>query len=169
MASVFKQSYTKSLPDGTRVTRQTRKWYAEYVDADGMRRRVPGYKDRAATEQLAARLERESARKAEGLTDPAREHRARPLSEHLAHYAGHLEAKGDTAGHVRDTTGRVRAFLEGCGFARLDDLDVGKAAAWLKTLRKAGDPVAVPTGVESFTPAQTAALLNVSGPPSAPR
>jgi len=163
MASVFKQTYTKSLPDGTRVTKQTKKWYAEYVDANGTRQRVPGYTDRAATQQLAARLEREAAHQVEGLTDPTKPHRIRPLTEHLAEYAGQLEAKDDTTEHIKETVGRVRAMLDGCGFVRLDDLDAGKAAGWLKTLRQAEKPIEVPAGVATFTPKQAAAVLNISG------
>jgi integrase len=162
MSSVFKQTYTKLLPSGERVTRKTKKWYAEYVDPAGKRHRVPGYTDRAATEQLAARLEREAARNVEGLSDTTNPHRARPLAEHLADYAAHLAAKDDTEGHVRETIGRVRALLDGCGFARLGDVDAGKAAGWLAALRRGSTPVAVPPGVGGLTPSQAAAVLGIS-------
>src|SRR5690242_11287100 len=102
MARVFKPTYPKPIPpgaqivthddrpharfedrkgkavlaplteDGQQVLLEARKWYVEYRDANGVRRRVPGYVDHKATEQLAARLERRAAQKIEGLLDPLR-------------------------------------------------------------------------------------------------
>ena len=69
MARIFRQGYTQKQADGTRKTKQSAKWYVEYVDVDGIRRRVPGYKDKKATEQLAARLEREASRRSVGAPD----------------------------------------------------------------------------------------------------
>jgi hypothetical protein len=66
MARAVRRRWAKTV-NGKRVVEQTRKRYAEYTDANGVRRRVPGYTDKAATEQLAARLERDAAREAEGL------------------------------------------------------------------------------------------------------
>ena len=57
MARVFKHSHTKNG-----VQKKTRKYHIEYRDADGIRRRVPGYTDKAATQQRAAELEREAER-----------------------------------------------------------------------------------------------------------
>ena len=57
MARIFKQCYTTNRK-GRKTKRQTRKWYVEYRDAQGIRRRVAGYTDKAATQQLEAELER---------------------------------------------------------------------------------------------------------------
>ena len=60
MARVFKPTYVKTdRTTGAKTTRELRKWYAEYRDADGVLQKVPGYTDKKATEQLAARLERQ--------------------------------------------------------------------------------------------------------------
>ena len=64
MARVFKHSYTKNGK-----AQKTRKWYIEYRDADGIRQRVPGYVDKAATQQKAAELERESERRSDDAHD----------------------------------------------------------------------------------------------------
>ena len=70
MASVFKQAYTKKGPaTGERVKKSSKGWYVEFRDAQGVVKRVPGYSDRRATEQLAAQLEREVARGEVGLVD----------------------------------------------------------------------------------------------------
>ncbi len=88
MASVYKPTYTKPIPpdaeivtrqgrrharyrdrrsklrtelltaDGTKLLLEQKKWRIEYTDAQDKRRRVSGYTDRKATEQLASDLER---------------------------------------------------------------------------------------------------------------
>lgn len=162
MAQAIRRKWAKTLPDGTRVVKQSKKWYAEYIDANGEQKRVPGYTDKGATEQLAARLEREASRDAEGLGDPCRKHRKRPLSEHLDDYALVLTGKGDTQDHVKLTTGRVRDFLSGCKFRMFDDVELPKASEWLTDLRRPGPVAALPTGVEAFTPSQVAKILDIS-------
>ncbi len=39
-------------------TRQSSKWYTEIPDPKGIRHRIPGFRDRAATEELGRKLER---------------------------------------------------------------------------------------------------------------
>jgi len=90
MARVFRQQYTQSMPDGGRATRQSAKWYVEYRDAQGIRRRVPGYTDKSATQQLASELERSAAREQSGLLDRFAVHRKRPLTEHLSDWRAAL-------------------------------------------------------------------------------
>ncbi|HUN82404.1 MAG TPA: hypothetical protein VMV81_12950 [Phycisphaerae bacterium] len=43
MARVFKPTYTAPGRDGERITKTARKWYIDYVDSDGIRRRVAGF------------------------------------------------------------------------------------------------------------------------------
>ena len=65
MAAIFKPTYTKRDPKtGETIRKKTRKWYVEFRDGSGIVRRVPGYVDKEATRQLAAKLERQSAREA---------------------------------------------------------------------------------------------------------
>lgn len=173
MAQAVRRKWAKTLPDGTRVIQESRKWYAEYIDANGERQRVPGYTDKGATEQLAARLERESARDAEGLGDPLRVHRKKPLADfgkgegkgrsdnHLTDYAAVLTGKGDTKGHVLATVARVKAFLEGCGFRTIDDVDPARAAEWLSGLRLASQRPQVPPGQQEFKLGEIAAILGL--------
>ena len=44
------------------VKRQTKKWYIEYRDANREFKRVPGFRDKKATLQRAAELERSAER-----------------------------------------------------------------------------------------------------------
>src|SRR5262249_38191061 len=61
-------------------------YYVQYRDADGIVRTVKGYSDLAASQQLGARLERQTAEQKEGLSSGYDEHLCRPLAEHLADY-----------------------------------------------------------------------------------
>jgi len=92
MARLFRARYTQAGRDGKRVTRTARKWYVEYVDADGIVCRRAGFSDKAATQQLAAELERNAER------------RKRPLKEHLADYRTHPIDRGSSKSYV-DTWG----------------------------------------------------------------
>ena len=121
--------------DGTKYLRPSKRWYVDYRDANGTVRRVKGFTDLKATEQLANELTRKADRARVGLTDPAEEHALRPLADHLADYGAALKAKGGTPEHAAQTTSRISSLLSGCGFAFLRDVDAGKAAEWLNALR----------------------------------
>lgn len=148
--------------NGQSYLRPSKCWYFKYRDRYGTLRRLKGFADLKATEQLAAEMERRAARQRVGLIDPAEEHARRPLAEHLQDYAAYLKAKEDTPDHVRQTVGRVFALLSGCGFVFPLDADAGKAAEWLNTLRRDASSLELPAG-DSFTPAEVAKLLGITG------
>ena len=83
MASVYKRKRKVKLASGRTVTRQSAKGHVKYIDADDIEQRVPAYKDKTASLQLAARLEKEAELAKEGIVDRYRKHRKRPLVEHL--------------------------------------------------------------------------------------
>ena len=91
------------------------KYTIRYIDANGVRQTVPGYRDLGATKALAAKLEKDSARGQEGLIDPFAEHRRRPLSEHVADFQAALEAKGNTPHHVAQVVAHCQALFDGAG------------------------------------------------------
>jgi hypothetical protein len=158
MARVFKPTYPKPLPadakivehdgrlharfkdrrgqtvlaplteDGQKVLLETRMWYVEYRDANGVLRKVPGFTDRKATDQLAADLEKKAAREIVGLSDPrAEEHIRRPLPEHLTDFRTALEAKGNSPAYVRLVLGRLEAVTAACGWLTVKDVDAEQA------------------------------------------
>jgi len=92
-------------------------------------RKRRGYIDRAATEQLACRLKRESAQVVEGLraSDEAR----RPIGSYLQDYLRWLRAKANTVKYV-DATGTdlSRVFGE-CGFVHPTDMSATVFVDWL--------------------------------------
>ena len=79
-----------------------------------------------------------------------------------ANYAAHLEAKGDTPGHVKKTAALITALFVGAEFVFLRDVDAAKAAAWLNAVRRDARPVDLPAGADAFTPGEAAALLGVT-------
>ncbi len=149
--------------DGTKYLKPSKKWYGKFRDGNGVVKKVPLSADKNAAQQMLAELVRKSERVRVGLHDPAEDHARRPLAEHLGDYAGVLEAKGDTADHVRQTIGKVRAIFDGCQFAFLKEVDVARATDWLNSLRRGGSSISLPDDQEWFTPAEVANLLGISG------
>ncbi len=134
-----KQVLRPLTADGTRYREESTKWYVQYKDAEGTWRRVPGYTDKDATRQLAAELERKVERRQSGLSDAFDDHRARRLSDHLADFRRHLEAKANSAKHVDQTCNRIDRVLRGCGFSCWPDISASLLAAWLSDRRIAGE------------------------------
>jgi hypothetical protein len=147
--------------DGSKYLRPSKRWYFDLRDASGTVRRVKGYSDLKATEQLAAEMERKAERRHCGFADPSDEHARRPLANHLAEYAAHLEAKGNCDAHNRATVAKVSAMLAGCGFVFPSDLDAGKVSTWLADRRRSGRPVAIPPG-DGIPSSGVAKLLGIS-------
>ena len=139
MGSLFKQTYTKrDTSTGERVKCKSTNWYIKYRDADGIVRKEPGYKDKAATLQLLAERERESELERAGIRDPYKEHRRRPLSEHVADYEQFLQDKGTTANHVATTLQRIRDVIDSQRFVMVDDISPSAMQSHLAKLRDAG-------------------------------
>jgi hypothetical protein len=157
-ASIFRPSYTDKQ---TGRARKLRRWYVKYRDADGLVRRVAGYTDREATKQLAARLERDAARRQEGMIDPCAEHHRRLLAEHLDDYRRCLLAKGDTEKHARQTARYAAVVLDGCHFVFIPDLSASAVAEFLHSLRRDGAATELPPGREEFIKTELVHLLGV--------
>jgi hypothetical protein len=115
--AVFKRNRRVEVATGKRVVRPSSKWYVKYRDADDIVRCVPGYTDKEATKQLEARLLKEAALAKEGVADRYKEHRKRPLKEHLEDFERSLLAKGNAKKHAMQTIQRTKKVIEGCKFA----------------------------------------------------
>lgn len=135
MASVFKRKRRVKLPSGKTATRQSAKWHVKYIDAEGIEQRVPGFKDKAATQQLAAKLEREAEMAKAGVVDRYKGHRKRPLAEHLEDFRQSLLAKGNTVKHADQSAYRVKQIIGGCRFAFWSDIQPSKVQRYLAELR----------------------------------
>jgi len=144
MASVFKRKYNKVVR-GKKVKKQSKCWYVKYRDAEGIEQRVKGYPDKEATRQMAARLEKEAALAQEGVVDRYKEHRKRPLTEHLEDFQKSLLAKGNTVKHAELTLSRAETIVAGCKFTTWSDISASKVEQFLAGLRDNGNGVTVTT------------------------
>jgi integrase len=142
MGRIFKPFYTKADtsvdPNGTlrcRVTVQC--WYCEYVDANGKQRRKKAYKDKAASLQLLAKLERQSARTREGL-ELGHNHANKPLAELQQEYLDGLELRGCTPEYLVLMKQYLDAVLPGCRFHTVHDFDAERLMQWLQGRKMGG-------------------------------
>jgi integrase len=170
MPRLFRQSYTRAIPEGAdiitmkgkrharfqdedgrtitaplnskgeRIRLLSTKWYGEYLDADGIPRREPLSTDKVAAQQLLAELVRKAERGKAGILDPFEEHCRRPLLEHLTDFQTSLLADGDTADHAKKTTSRARRVLQECGFVFIPDISASAVQTFLADLRSRGRP-----------------------------
>ena len=130
MASIFRQRYTFKDKNGKTIRKHSKNWYIDYKAADGTRKRVKGFKDKQATSQLAAKLEKESELAQAGVVDRYKKHRQTPLSEHLEDFRKSL---GDTTKHARQTEKSVKTVFEACRFRTWTDI---QASAFFNHLNK---------------------------------
>ncbi len=142
MAEVFRPSYTVTdFATGKKTKRKSKTYHVRYYAPDGRRLRVKGYRDRKATEALATKLERKSARLAEGIAEPSDEHAKRPLADHAEDFRRYLAAKGNTADYVALVSFRLTAVLDGCRFVRIADVQASALVEFLAGLRRDGKSV----------------------------
>ena len=136
MASIFKQKYTVAGNNGKRIRKQTQCWYIDYKTAEGTRKRVKAFKDKQATQQLAAKLEKEVELAQAGIVDKYKEHRKRPLAEHFDDFEQSLLAKGGTAKNAKQVNSRVKRVFDECKFTFWNDIQASKVQYTISGLRK---------------------------------
>ncbi len=152
---------TRTTPTGRR---ETPRYYVEFRDHHKVRRRCVAFTDKDASTEfgrnvgrlvsmrgtgmppdaaIASWLELLSDRHREkfaawGLIDAQVSSLSEPLTVHVESFRKHLEAKGRTAGYVRDKCSRVLAVLSGCGFAYFRDIRAESIRSWGATRRDDG-------------------------------
>ena len=143
---------------GTHCRVKSPTWYGKVKGVP-----VPLCTNKEASEVMLSDKIREAAQNQAGMVNPFKSHHKNPLTEHLADFQKHLEAKDRDPRHVEQVVSFVRALLDGCGFTRLDDLSLAKAQAWLTGLRKDA-PFSLPAGKEAFPLKEAAELLHIGEP-----
>jgi hypothetical protein len=128
----------KGEPGAHRFKGKAQKWYGQYRNAEGKVVRVPLDKDKEVARRKLVKLVQEAKDIEDGIADPFKVHRATPLAEHLEAYHRSLQARGNCAEYVEMSIARVKAVLDGCGFARLSDLSGGRVMEFLADLRRPG-------------------------------
>ena len=141
MAHLFRPTYTAKDPQtgGTR-RRQTRKWYGQYCDADGIRKRVPLSTDKDAAQAQLAEIIRTVERQKSGLIDRFEEQLASSVAEQVDEYYGYLEGQARAGKHISETIRHIRNAVKKCGWATLADLQNGeeRMQRYLTSRRKSG-------------------------------
>lgn len=136
MASVFKRG--RWIDAGGRKCRkgtpgakwaESRFWTVQYF-LNGKPKMVKGYTDKGASEQLGAKLERAKAQGEQGLVDPYKAHRKRPLTEHVTDWIGELRQLGRDELYVAPCEARLRRLMSECGWRVLGEIDVDSFCKW---------------------------------------
>ncbi|MEK6677630.1 MAG: site-specific integrase, partial [Planctomycetota bacterium] len=146
MARLFRERYTARNGNGDRLSKPTRKWYAEYRDLHGRPRKIALCSDKQASRQALDTLvdaltkiragvavnpndvptmirkrfleDLKSADNRAGLFHE----RQRPIGEHVKEYEIHLSSKQVSQHHERETIRRLNAIIADCRFGTLADL-----------------------------------------------
>ena len=143
---------TKDTPGAKWV--ESRFWSVQYF-LNGRAKTIKGFTDKAASEQLGAKMERAKARGEVDMVDLYKRHRGRPLAEHVADWIGELRQLGRDDVYVGLCDSRMGRLLKECGWAVLGDINADAFIRWRDTAtatvghaKKAGTNV-VPMGART--------------------
>jgi integrase len=142
-------------PGAKRYIVKSKKWYWQN---HGKREPLSESKETARS-MLAVKVG-EAERASVGLEDRFREHRDRPLTEHLEEFGRFLAGKGNVAEHVQRTVSQCRAVLAGCQFDRAGDLRESDVIDFLARLRAPAD-VSLDPRKKEYTVDEVAAVCGI--------
>ncbi len=141
--------------------RTASKWYVQFRDQNGRRRRLPAFSNKAASMELARKIEQlvDYFRASGGAIDPTlqswiaelprdtadslvrigvidarRAATGKNLHEHLAEFRDALRAKGVTQKHITLLSTRITRLLDECGFRSWSDLHSSAVMAKLNDM-----------------------------------
>jgi integrase len=142
------------------AVRKCRHWYLTFTDNRRIRRRLPAFSNKRATEKAAEKIEellssggilspdlqkwienlRENMREKLikfGLIDNQRisNHLGKTLAQHLDDFRGALLAKGNGKGYADQIKTAVELIFTKCGFKVWSDIDANKVYTFLADLR----------------------------------
>jgi hypothetical protein len=89
-----KRKVPSGTPGAETVSTKSAKWYGRLP---GSTKAIPLAVNKVAAQQLLAAKVKEMELGKAGISDPFKEHRHRPLTDHLEDYRRHLDAKGGQA------------------------------------------------------------------------
>ncbi|MHC4397923.1 MAG: tyrosine-type recombinase/integrase [Planctomycetota bacterium] len=138
MASVFKRKRKVKLAGGKTVVKQSQKYYTRLTDADGIKRTIPLFRDKIASEQQAAQLQKEIELARAGVVDRYKQHRKRPLLSHLQEFKESLIHKGTTEKQACLIHNRAEAVIDNCKFVYISDISGSRVQRYLAERRRNG-------------------------------
>ncbi len=135
MASIFKRSEDR---------RDKRKPYLiAYTDEHGKQHTVTGCTDRAATEEIAAKLQADARLRKRGILDATRERIAeqsrRPIGEHIGEFVQHVKAGkpgGHTPRYLLQVDNRLRVLRKSAELKHLQGLNKDRVATFVNELQR---------------------------------
>jgi integrase len=116
---------------GVRCRVESPTWWIEYTDETGHRTSAKGFRDRQATLQLAARLEKKALSVRNGYDIPEPEGPVR-LSSYLARFREHLESKRSTKRHIDNVIMHVSETIAACRITTPNSVDARAILRWLQ-------------------------------------
>jgi integrase len=123
----------ESAPGMPGARQVTSKIWSIQIQVDGRQKLIKGFTDRAATVQLAARMEREKAQGETGLVDPFKEHRGQKLTEHVADWIAELRQLGRDHVYVGLCDFRLRRLAADCDWRSLAHITSAAFIKWRET------------------------------------
>jgi integrase len=130
MGDVFRQKYRRK--DGR--SGESAKWYGEYTDHTGKRRRVPLAKDKVAARAMLRELEKQAERRRAGIADDFTEAATTPLGELKAQYLADLKLRGRSDRYRHEVEQLLTLVLKACGFTAPGELRAGPLDLYLATM-----------------------------------
>jgi integrase len=129
---------SKDTPGAKRVKERARKWYGQGIPGLPLKKRVPLASDKAAAQQMLARMIKEAEHGQAGLQDSITEAGKRELSIHLETFERHLSNKPRSTGEkqIKLLLTRLRNVFAGCGFTYPSDLNADKVQDYLAERRR---------------------------------
>jgi len=124
--------------DGTRMIREQSRWWMKWQLPGGETRREKGFRDRTATEQEAARREREAARMAAGFVEVEEKHLVAPLGEHLDAFLADQERAGRSDKYREILKSRITRMKDACGWHTLRAVQPSTVTPFLASLKSQG-------------------------------
>ncbi len=115
---------------GDRIRRELPNWYITYQSEHG-RKQVKGYTDKAASIAYGDRLEREAARRREGLIEEFDDHARIPIDQHLNDFISSRPTNATSPSYLDQFSTRIKRIVAGTGAGRLHDLDMVKVDQFL--------------------------------------
>jgi len=164
---LFKATYK----DREGEIRTAAKWYVEFRDHMGCRRRLAAFTDKKASVEFGRKMDalvicRLAGERPDGdlgrwleslpsptcdklvsldILDKQRAAGAKSLLSHLADWRNALAAKGDSSQHVRESASRVEVVLRGCGLTYFSEIVPSTVQNYLAGLRQADGGISAQT------------------------
>jgi integrase len=117
---------------------EQRTWWMKYTVPGGAIRREKGFTDKLASEQEAARREREAQQASAGLTLVNTAHLSSPIKDHFAAFISALELRGRSPEYYDRLEARLHTTAEECEWQSLRQVNLDDMTHFMMKLKQDG-------------------------------